>query len=65
MKQFLISTGFRPVSEALKYASVIIGIKFTIRGDQHMKKDETCVFVSNHQTSLDILGTFAYEISNT
>lgn len=44
----------------LRYISAIIGLKFTRRGDVHMSKDQTCVIVSNHQTSLDFLGEERY-----
>lgn len=47
----------RPVSALLKNVSRIIGIRFTVRGEEHLRKEETCVVVINHQSSLDFLGT--------
>uniref|UniRef100_A0A1B0DGV9 1-acyl-sn-glycerol-3-phosphate acyltransferase n=1 Tax=Phlebotomus papatasi TaxID=29031 RepID=A0A1B0DGV9_PHLPP len=39
----------RPISK-------IIGIKWTLRGEEYMSQDKPFVIVANHQTSLDILG---------
>ncbi|CRK90844.1 CLUMA_CG004534, isoform A [Clunio marinus] len=39
-----------------KHISKVIGIKWTLRGAENLSKDRTCVFVANHQSSLDIQG---------
>lgn len=38
--------------------SSVIGLKWDIRGQQHLVNEEACIIVSNHQSSLDILGMF-------
>ncbi|CAH0559019.1 unnamed protein product [Brassicogethes aeneus] len=38
--------------------STLIGIRWIVKGQQHLKKDQSCVIVANHQSSLDILGMF-------
>lgn len=40
----------------MKHFAKVIGIKYTLRGGEHLSKDETCVIVANHQSSMDILG---------
>uniref|UniRef100_A0A1L8DY40 1-acyl-sn-glycerol-3-phosphate acyltransferase n=1 Tax=Nyssomyia neivai TaxID=330878 RepID=A0A1L8DY40_9DIPT len=39
----------RPISK-------VIGIKWTLRGEEYISQDQPYVIVANHQTSLDILG---------
>jgi hypothetical protein len=46
-----------PCAAILKNVPRIIGIKFTLRGDESLRANRACVIVSNHQTSLDILGS--------
>lgn len=38
--------------------STVLGLKWLIRGKEHLEKDQACIIVSNHQSSLDILGMF-------
>ena len=47
---------FRVYSSASKHISRIIGIKWFLRGAEHLEKDRTCVFIANHQSSLDVQG---------
>lgn len=37
--------------------SSLIGMKWILRGREHLEKDESFIIVSNHQSSLDVLGT--------
>ncbi|KRT81719.1 hypothetical protein AMK59_5396, partial [Oryctes borbonicus] len=36
----------------------LIGMKWILRGREHLEKNESFIIVSNHQSSLDILGMF-------
>lgn len=46
----------RPVSALLKNVSRIIGISYTVRGEEYLRQERTCVVLINHQSSLDCLG---------
>lgn len=49
---------FRLASHCVSPVSSVIGLKWEIRGQQYLQKEEASVIVSNHQSSLDILGMF-------
>jgi hypothetical protein len=51
----------RPPTSLLRNVSRMIGIKFKIRGESILREPKCCVIVSNHQSSLDILGEFTSE----
>lgn len=36
----------------------MLGLKWELRGKEHLEKDQACIIVANHQSSLDILGLF-------
>ncbi|XP_053951556.1 1-acyl-sn-glycerol-3-phosphate acyltransferase alpha isoform X1 [Anastrepha ludens] len=38
--------------------STLIGLRWELRGKEHLEKDQACIIVANHQSSLDILGMF-------
>lgn len=38
--------------------SKVIGLKWELRGREHLEPQDACIIVSNHQSSLDILGMF-------
>lgn len=40
------------------HISTIIGLKWQLRGREHLEKDQACIIVANHQSSLDVLGMF-------
>lgn len=40
------------------HVSNLLGIKWQVRGREHLEKDKAYVIVANHQSSLDILGMF-------
>lgn len=46
----------RAPTSVLTNVSWILGIKFTVRGEKNLREQKSCVVVSNHQSSLDILG---------
>ncbi|XP_034235075.1 1-acyl-sn-glycerol-3-phosphate acyltransferase alpha-like isoform X2 [Thrips palmi] len=45
-------------SAICKHISRLIGLRWTLRGSQHLAEQKACVIVANHQSSLDILGMF-------
>ncbi|XP_068158640.1 1-acyl-sn-glycerol-3-phosphate acyltransferase alpha [Drosophila tropicalis] len=38
--------------------STLIGLRWELRGKEHLSKDQACIIVANHQSSLDVLGMF-------
>ncbi|XP_043475201.1 1-acyl-sn-glycerol-3-phosphate acyltransferase alpha [Leptopilina heterotoma] len=40
------------------YASYILGLRWELRGRENLEKEQACIIVANHQSSLDILGMF-------
>ncbi|XP_036339268.1 1-acyl-sn-glycerol-3-phosphate acyltransferase alpha isoform X2 [Rhagoletis pomonella] len=38
--------------------STLIGLRWELRGKEHLEKEQACIIVANHQSSLDILGMF-------
>ncbi|XP_065345108.1 1-acyl-sn-glycerol-3-phosphate acyltransferase alpha [Cloeon dipterum] len=41
-----------------RHISKLVGLRWEIRGKEHLEKDMACIIVANHQSSLDILGMF-------
>lgn len=41
----------------------MLGLKWELRGKEHLEKDQACIIVANHQSSLDILGKKLRHIS--
>ncbi|CAH1970936.1 unnamed protein product [Acanthoscelides obtectus] len=41
-----------------KRISKIIGLNWILQGKEQLEKDQACIIVSNHQSSIDILGMF-------
>lgn len=46
----------------MRNLSKVVGINFTIRGGENLRGDKSCVLVSNHQSSLDILGNLIDDV---
>ncbi|XP_070508242.1 1-acyl-sn-glycerol-3-phosphate acyltransferase alpha-like isoform X2 [Chironomus tepperi] len=42
-------------AEVLKHLTSVLGIKWTLRGAEHLNKNKSFVIVANHQTCLDIM----------
>ncbi|XP_075156219.1 1-Acylglycerol-3-phosphate O-acyltransferase 1 [Haematobia irritans] len=38
--------------------TTLIGLRWELRGKEHLEKDRACIIVANHQSSLDVLGMF-------
>jgi lysophosphatidate acyltransferase len=36
--------------------SGLVGLKWELRGQEYLAKEQACIIVANHQSSLDILG---------
>ncbi|XP_018573691.1 1-acyl-sn-glycerol-3-phosphate acyltransferase alpha [Anoplophora glabripennis] len=45
-------------SDFCHHISSLIGMRWILRGKEHLEKEQAAVIVSNHQSSLDILGIF-------
>lgn len=43
-------------SRFCRYASYIVGIEWELRGLEHWDNEQSYIVISNHQSSLDILG---------
>lgn len=52
---FLFSV-YRLASSFCHHISTVLGLKWELRGKEHLEKDQACIIVANHQSSLDILG---------
>lgn len=35
-----------------------MGVRWELRGREHLEQDRACIIVANHQSSLDIMGMF-------
>ncbi|XP_044729039.1 1-acyl-sn-glycerol-3-phosphate acyltransferase alpha [Chrysoperla carnea] len=40
------------------HISTILGLRWQLRGREHLEKDQACIIVANHQSAIDILGMF-------
>ncbi|XP_017850949.1 1-acyl-sn-glycerol-3-phosphate acyltransferase alpha isoform X2 [Drosophila busckii] len=38
--------------------TALVGLRWELRGKEHLEKDQACIIVANHQSSLDVLGMF-------
>jgi 1-acyl-sn-glycerol-3-phosphate acyltransferase len=48
---------FNSLASALcRHISGLVGLKWELRGQEHLEKEQACIIVANHQSSLDILG---------
>lgn len=48
----------RLASSLCHHISTLLGLRWELRGREHLEKDRACIIVANHQSSLDILGMF-------
>lgn len=46
----------RLASSFCHHISTVLGLKWELRGKEHLEKEQACIIVANHQSSLDILG---------
>lgn len=49
---------FRLGSAVFSICTHLIGLRWELRGTEHLEKERACIIVSNHQSSLDILGMY-------
>ncbi|XP_058803469.1 1-acyl-sn-glycerol-3-phosphate acyltransferase alpha [Phymastichus coffea] len=52
VKNLLLASSF------CHHVSTLLGIRWQIKGREHLEKERACIIVANHQSSLDILGMF-------
>ncbi|XP_043276380.1 1-acyl-sn-glycerol-3-phosphate acyltransferase alpha isoform X1 [Venturia canescens] len=45
-------------SSICHHVSTLLGLRWELRGREHLEKEQACIVVANHQSSLDILGMF-------
>lgn len=48
----------RLASSLCHHISTLLGLRWELRGREHLEKNRACIIVANHQSSLDILGMF-------
>ncbi|XP_067216144.1 1-acyl-sn-glycerol-3-phosphate acyltransferase alpha isoform X2 [Linepithema humile] len=48
----------RLASSLCHHVSPLLGLRWELRGREHLERDRACIIVANHQSSLDILGMF-------
>jgi lysophosphatidate acyltransferase len=49
---------FRLASSMCHHTSNLLGLRWQVRGREHLEKERSYIIVANHQSSLDILGMF-------
>lgn len=58
----LISLLFSWASTWCHRVTALIGLRWELRGKEHLEKDQACIIVANHQSSLDVLGKFQLQL---
>lgn len=53
-----------PSAAILRNVSRIIGIKYKVRGDKYLRKEQSCVIVANHQSRFILHDLFLSKLSN-
>lgn len=48
----------RLASSLCHHVSTLLGLRWELRGREHLEKERACIIVANHQSSVDILGMF-------
>lgn len=46
----------RYISYLLKHVTKLIGVEWELRDGEHLAEDRGAIIISNHQSTLDILG---------
>ena len=49
---------FSVASSWCHHVNSLLGLRWELRGREHLEKEQACVIVANHQSSLDIAGMF-------
>lgn len=60
--EHVIDCNLNPCSWASTWChrvTALIGLRWELRGKEHLEKDQACIIVANHQSSLDVLGKYA------
>ncbi|KAG5897065.1 hypothetical protein JTB14_025881 [Gonioctena quinquepunctata] len=52
VRNFLIASDF------CRCISTLIGLRWIVKGKENLEKDQACIILANHQSSLDVLGMF-------
>lgn len=55
---FIYEIFYRTASMICRYISTLLGLKWILRGKEYLEKEQACIIVANHQSSLDVLGTY-------
>ncbi|KAK1117361.1 hypothetical protein K0M31_016733 [Melipona bicolor] len=45
-------------SATCSFCTHLMGVQWELRGKEHLEKERACIIVSNHQSSLDIMGMY-------
>lgn len=59
LNKTLSQTYFRTASTVCSPVTHLIGLRWIIRNTELLQKEQACIIVSNHQSSLDVLGKFS------
>lgn len=49
---------FRLASSVCSCFTNLLGVRWELRGREHLEQDRACIIVANHQSSLDVMGMF-------
>ncbi|XP_056632303.1 1-acyl-sn-glycerol-3-phosphate acyltransferase alpha [Diorhabda carinulata] len=47
-------------SDFCGWITTLLGLRWILKGKENLEKDQACIIVANHQSSLDILGMFNF-----
>lgn len=57
-KDGIFFSSCRYAASMCQHISTLLGMRWELRGREHLEKNRACIIVANHQSSLDILGMF-------
>lgn len=43
--------------------STLLGLRWIVKGKEYLEKEQACIIVANHQSSLDVLGIFNHNLN--
>lgn len=49
---------FRLASFMCKPVHTLLGLEWELRGKEYLEKEQACIIVANHQSSIDVLGNY-------
>jgi len=57
-RRIIFFSSCRWASSICHHINTLLGLRWELRGREHLEKNRACIIVANHQSSIDILGMF-------